>query len=353
MPICPARHKIVQEDLARIASEPLPWELLSGKTILVSGANGFLASYLIETLLYLNEVSGVDCHVVGLVRSRDKAEKRFAQHAGRGDLDFIIQDVCAPVRTKGPIHFVVHAASQASPKYYGVDPVGTLSANVLGSHQMLTLAYEKQSQAYLFFSSSEVYGRPDPHGAGIRESSFGGADPARVRACYAESKRMGETMCVCWAEQHGVPARIVRPFHTYGPGMPIDDGRAHADLVAQALSGRDLTLHSDGSARRAFCYLADAVAGFFTVLLKGTVGEAYNVGNPQGEISILELAKLVAGLFPEKRLQVTIDPGSQRPGYLASTVDQFRPNIEKIEALGWRPGVSLRNGFERTLASYS
>ena len=353
MPKSGTRHRIVQEDLARIVSEPLAWESFKGKTVLISGANGFLASYMIETLLYLNEISGGSCQVVGLARNREKAEKRFAHHAGRDDLKFVFQDVCEPVHVEGPVHFVVHAASQASPKYYGVDPVGTLSANVLGSHQLLTLAREKQSQAYLFFSSSEVYGRPDQDGSGIRETRFGGADPARVRSCYAESKRMGETMCVSWAEQYSVPARVVRPFHTYGPGMALDDGRVYADFVADVLAGRDLALHSDGSARRAFCYLADAVAGFFTALLKGTVGEAYNVGNPQGEISILELAKLLAGLFPEKRLQVRTDPRSQRPGYLPSAIDQFRPNIDKIKALDWRPGVPLKEGFERTLASYS
>lgn len=350
---CGTRHRIVQEDLARITSQPLAWESLGGKTVLVSGANGFLASYMIETLLYLNETSGAECQVVGLARSREKAEKRFAHHTGRGDLKFVFQDVCEPVRVEGPVHIVIHAASQASPKYYGTDPVGTLSANVLGSNQLLTLARDKRSQAYLFFSSSEVYGRLEHSADGIRETDFGGADPAQVRSCYAESKRMGETMCVCWAQQHGLPAKIVRPFHTYGPGMSLDDGRVYADLVADVLAGRDLTLHSDGTARRAFCYLADAVAGFFTVLLKGAVGEAYNVGNDQGETSILELAELLAGLVPEKRLRIVIDTQHPRAGYLPSAINRLRPNIEKIGTLGWRPVTPLREGFERTLATFA
>ena len=348
-----ARHRIVQEDLARIASAPLAWESLRGKTVLISGANGFLASYMIETLLYLNETLGAECQVVGLARSREKTEKRFAHHAARGDLKFVFQDVCEPVRVQGPVHFVIHAASQASPKHYGADPVGTLSANVLGSYELLTLACEKRSQAYLFFSSSEVYGRLDQNAVGIRETDFGGIDPAQLRSCYAESKRVGETMCVCWAKQHMLPAKIVRPFHTYGPGMSLDDGRVYADLVADRLAGRDLTLHSDGSARRAFCYLADAVAGFFTVLLRGAVGEVYNVGNDQGETSILGLAELLAGLFPGKPLRIVIDTQHLRAGYLPSAVDRLRPNIEKIRALGWRPVTPLKEGFERTLESFS
>ncbi len=345
-----SRHRIVDEDLERIASEPVTWESFTGKTVLVSGGNGFLASSMIETLLYLNEVSRAKCRVVALARNQAKAEKRFSHHAGRDDLHFFFQDVCEPIRVAGPVDFVIHAASQASPKYYGMDPVGTLEANVLGSHRTLALARQKRSQAYLFFSSSEVYGRLDQDGAGIREIDLGPVDPARVRSCYAESKRMGETMCVCWAHQHGVAAKIVRPFHTYGPGMALDDGRVHADLVADVLARRDLTLHSDGSARRAFCYVADAVAGFFTVLLKGKVGEAYNVGNDQGETSVLELAKLLAGLSGR---HVRIDARRQDPGYLPSTVARLRPNVEKIACLGWRPHTSLKEGFERTLASFS
>ena len=348
-----ARHRIVQEDLARIISEPLAWKSLAGKTILISGANGFLAAYMIETLLYFNETFGAECHVVGLARNREKAMKRFAHHADRRDLDFVFQDVCEPIRVEGPVHFVIHAASQASPKYYRADPVGTLSANVFGSHQMLALARQKNSEGYLFISSSEVYGRLDQEAFGIRETNFGSADPTQVRSCYSESKRMGETMCVCWARQYGVPAKIVRPFHTYGPGMSLDDGRVYADFVADVLAGRDITLHSDGSAQRVFCYLADAVAGFFTVLIEGAVGEAYNVGNDQAETSILELATLLASLHPGKRLDVRVDAERRSPGYLPGAADRLRPNIEKIEALGWQPVTPLREGFERTLASFT
>jgi nucleoside-diphosphate-sugar epimerase len=127
----------------------------------------------------------------------------------------------------------------------------------------------------------------------------------------------------------------------------------YADFVADVVAGRDMTLHSDGSARRAFCYLADAVAGFFMVLLAGAVGEAYNVGNNQAETSILDLATLLAGLYPEKGLQVRVDEQCRRAGYLPSAVDRFRPNTQRIEALGWHPVTPLREGFERTIASFT
>ena len=137
-----------------------------------------------------------------------------------------------------------------------------------------------------------------------RETEYGYLDPATVRACYGESKRMGETLCVAYHAQYGVPAKIVRPFHTYGPGMDLSDGRVFADFVADLVARRDLVMKSDGRAQRAFCYLADATVGFFTVLLRGEAGAAYNVGNPDAEVSILELARTLANLFPERGVRV-------------------------------------------------
>src|SRR5262249_53731189 len=158
----------------------------------------------------------------------------------------IVQDVCQPVTIDGPVDYIVHAASQASPKYFGRDPVGTLSANVLGTRHLLELARQKQSRGFLYFSSAEVYGQLDPARIPAPESACGPVDPLDVRSCYAESKRMGETMCVCWAYQYGVPARIVRPFHTYGPGMALDDGRVFSDFVAAIVQERDIVLTSNG-----------------------------------------------------------------------------------------------------------
>ncbi len=344
-------NEILKSDLHDIAKQPLPWDSLAGKTILISGVNGFLPSYMAETLLHLNEsMPGLQCRVVGVARNAAHAAKRFGHHRARPDLEIIVQDICQPLALPGPVDFVIHAASQASPSYYGSDPVGTLTPNVVGNHHLLGLARDKNAQGYLYFSSSEVYGRISTPAAGIREEDYGYVDPATVRACYAESKRMGETICVAWCSQFGVPAKIVRPFHTYGPGMPLGDGRAHSDFVANVVQGRNITLHSDGSARRAFCYVADAVAGFFTVLLLGAPGTAYNVGNPQGEVSMLELARLLAA---EKGLSVTVDLQSRPAGYLPSVVDRVLPSIEKIKALGWQPKTSLADGFRRTIASFS
>jgi len=261
-----------------------------------------------------------------------------------------VQDVSAPIQLDLPHHFIIHAASQASPKYYGVDPVGTLSANVLGTMQLLELARKHPVISFLYFSSGEVYGETQCFPT--KESDYGYVDPTAIRSCYAESKRMGENMCVSWHAQYQVPTKIVRPFHTYGPGMKLDDGRVYADFVRDIIENRPIVLKSSGDAIRAFCYLADATAGFFTVLLNGMNGMAYNVGNSQAEISIKNLAGLLVDLFPEKKLTVLTEIITNDNGYLQSPISRNCPDISRINALGWAPNTSLANGFKRTIESF-
>jgi len=348
----PARHPVIEEDLRQIAAADLPWSALVGKTVLVTGANGFVPAYMVETLLYRNEhAGGRPTQVIGLVRNHERAKARFAAYRGRADLRLLVQDVCEPVTLSGPVHFIIHAASQASPKYYGKDPVGTLGPNVLGTHHLLRLAAAQRVEAFLYFSSSEVYGQVPADRMPIREQDFGWLDPSDVRSCYGESKRMGETMCVAWAQQFGVPAKIVRPFHTYGPGMRLDDGRVFADFVADIVQDRDIVMKSDGRATRAFCYLADATVGFFTVLLTGATGQAYNIGSTE-DISILDLAELLVANFPDKHLKVVRQAARPPPGYLASPVVRHCPDITKARGLGWSPTTAIQAGFSRTIRSY-
>lgn len=346
------RNAIIEEDLKFITNSNIPWNILEGKNVLITGANGFLPAYLVETILYLNENKFRNkAKVFALVRNEEKALNRFAIYKGISDLIFIVQDVCEPINIRDDINFIIHAASQASPKYFGKDPVGTLSANVLGTYNLLELSRHKKVESFLFFSSGEVYGKVDEHHMPIKEDSYGYLDPTNVRSCYAESKRMGETMCVSWYHQYGVPAKIVRPFHTYGPGMSFDDGRVFADFVSDIIHRRDIILKSDGRATRAFCYLADATVGFFTVLLKGQNGEAYNVANDK-EISIFELANKLVSLFPQYKLKVIKKEKIERKGYLKSEITRACPDTSKIRSLGWKQKYSIEEGFKRTVRSF-
>jgi UDP-glucuronate decarboxylase len=344
---------IIQEDLRTIYNSDIGWSKFFNSTILITGANGFLPAYLVESLLYLNFINPENnVKVICLVRSIENAESRFIDYKGCTNLEFIVQDVSDSIKLTKKVDYIIHAASQASPKFYGIDPVGTLKANVLGTMNLLDLARENKVKSFLYFSSGEVYGELDSEQIPIRENTFGYINPTNVRSCYAESKRMGENICVSYHHQYGVSAKIVRPFHTYGPKMKLDDGRVYADFVSDILNEQDICMHSDGTATRAFCYLTDATIGFFKILLDGKNGEAYNMGNPNEEYSILELAAILVNLYPEKRLKVIKQLNKEDNNYLKSSLKRNSPNISKIRELNWCPLVSIEEGFKRTIESY-
>jgi UDP-glucuronate decarboxylase len=345
-------NHIIQQDLAGIAAASLPWDNLSNATILVTGAAGFLPAYMVETILYLNHSTlSRPTKVIALVRNLDRARERFTPHLNDPNFEIAVQNISDPLTIPATFDYIIHAASQASPVFYRTDPVGTLSANIFGTHHLLEAARQHPVKSFLFFSSREVYGIVNNHSQSIAEDQGGFLNPVDVRSCYGESKRMGETMCVAWAHQFGVPTRIVRPFHTYGPGMRLDDGRVFADFVRDILHGGPIVLNSDGSARRCFCYLADATLGFFTVLLKGENGTAYNIANPDGECSIAQLADRLAGEFQSEGITVERRVRTDQ-NYFVSSILSTTPNIDKAKALGWNTTQSIEQGFRRTVESY-
>jgi nucleoside-diphosphate-sugar epimerase len=345
------RNSIIESDLQFIAKADLPWEQLRDKAVLITGASGFLPAYMAETLLYLNETRGYNIRVYGLVRDHERALVRFAHYRGDDHLRFITQDVCEQVTLKEDLDYIIHAASQATPKTFFSNPVGTLSPNVIGTDNLLKLAVAKKVECFLFFSTSGVHGHVSADSFPIKEDCIGLLNFADIASCYLESKRMGENMCRAWLHQHGVPVKIVRPATTYGPGLKLDDGRSFADFIAAVVNNRDIEIYSDGKALRNFCYLADATVGFFTVMLKGTAGEAYHIATDQ-EISILGLAELLARkIFPERNLRVVMKADPTK-NYLRVDYPRTAVDIAKARALGWDLHFPVEAGFRRTVESY-
>lgn len=345
--------RIVSQDIEEIVADDLPWEQFSGSVVVVTGASGFMGSYLVRILLSLYALNKVKnpVRVIGVVRNVGKSQQRFADILDLDNFTLCECNLSDPGDLDLKADWFIHAASQASPKYYNSDPVGTLAPNVIGTHHLLKLAKSSKAKGLIFFSSSEVYGD-----VGIKsrlsETDYGLVDPMMIRSSYAESKRMGENMCISWMHQHGVPIKIVRPFHTYGPGLDLADGRVFSDFIADVVAGRDIQMASDGQARRAFCYIADAMRGIFRVILLGEAGQAYNVANPQADLSILELANLMVKIFPEKNLRVQRKT-SLDSAYMPSKYNNLLPDISKIKLLSWNPVVLPEDGFKRMATSYS
>jgi nucleoside-diphosphate-sugar epimerase len=339
---------IIHEDLNIIVNSDIEWQRFQDKSILITGANGFLPAYMVESLLYANKKFNLNLFVYCLVRNISKASQRFKDYLENKHLKFIHQDICSPININNNIDYIIHAASQASPKYYGTDPVGTLNANVIGTNNILEFSLRNRIESFLYFSSSEIYGSLNKNY--IEEHDFGYLDCNTIRACYAESKRMGETMCKSWLHQYSIKTKIVRPFHTYGPGMDLNDGRVFADFVKCIIKGEDIILNSDGSAERSFCYLRDATLAFFKILLDGEIGEAYNMGNPHAVISIFNLAKIISSLSTKKTN--VIRTNRFQSGYIPSSVVKNIPSISKLSTLNWEPTTSIEEGFSRTINSY-
>jgi UDP-glucuronate decarboxylase len=201
----------------------------------------------------------------------------------------------------GPFDYVIHAASIASPTFYRQYPIETMDANVNGLRHLLDQARRQAASVspvagFLFFSSSEIYGDPTPENIPTPETYWGNVSCTGPRACYDESKRYGETLCVNFAAVHHLPLKVARPFNNYGPGLKISDRRVIPDFAQDILQGRDIVMLSDGSPRRTFCYVADAVIGYFKILIRGRSGEAYNIGAEAPEISMAELAERMVEL---------------------------------------------------------
>lgn len=339
-----APDPILAEDLANILATALPWEDLYGRHILVTGASGFIGGHMVEALVWLNRCRPqANLRIHALARDLKKLKLRLPWLEISSEISPLIQDVTQPLSDIGPIDFIIHAASPASPRDYLKRPVDTICANTNGTRLLLELAHEKRARL-LFLSSGAVYGANTLQIDAIKETDFGSEDPLEPRACYSESKRLAETLCRAYHTQYGVDARIARISHCYGPGMRLDDGRAITDLLADILNDRDIQLDSDGSASRPFCYISDTILGLLHILLKGAPGEAYNLGETH-ETSILELAqKMVMAACKSGRLAVrtqtrsSVAPAARSSGHF---------NIEKIGRLGWHPAIGLNEGLNR------
>lgn len=340
--------ELVREDIARIA-EGLGTlaHRFEGKTVLISGGAGFLGKYFILLFAYLNDhVLSTPCKVISVDNFITGSPHPHFNYKGREDILEVWGDVSHPLPVREDIHFILHAAGLASPVYYKKYPLETIESAISGAKNLLELAKKnEQLEGFLFFSSSEIYGDPDEKAIPTPETYHGYVSPVGPRACYDESKRLGETITQIYHEHHHIPAMIVRPFNVFGPGMGHEDRRVLPMYAYKALNKEVIPVHGDGHQTRTFCYITDALEGFLRILLLGKPGEAYNIGNDENEISMRNLAKLVTIIEGNGASFETIPYPSHYP---AGEPQRRCPDLAKArENLGYTPKVQLGEGVLR------
>jgi len=336
---------------------------MSGKKLLITGGGGFLGYYLVQAPLYWNEKN----------KERAPIDVTVYDNFMRGCPDWLAalesdvhltlvrHDVINPLPSDMPkFSFIIHAAGIASPIYYRQFPIKCMDANINGLRNLLDYSVAAKSsntpvEAFMFYSSSEIYGDPSPENIPTPEDYRGNVSCTGPRACYDESKRYGETLCVNFAQQENIQVTVARPFNNYGPGLKISDRRVLPDFARNILANKNIEMLSDGAPMRTFCYSADAISGYFKVLLRGHSGESYNIGTETPEISIRELANRVTDIG--RRLfnyqGEVVFQKSEDKDYLVDNPQRRCPKIDKARAhLGYDPQIDIDTGLERAMTWY-
>lgn len=343
-------QKAIINDLKLVISEiQKETTALEGKTVLISGGAGFIGSYIVTTIYLLNKcILKNKCKVISLDNYLTGAKKNFIVDIKDKEFRFLRHDVRLPLNINENIDFIIHAAGLASPFYYKKYPLETIESAIFGAKNLLELARIYKVKSFLFFSSSEIYGDPDPEHVPTAETYAGHVSSIGPRACYDESKRLTETLCIVYKQMYQVPIKIVRPFNIYGPGMRHTDYRVIPTFIYNGLRGKNLPVHDKGIQTRTFCYITDALAAIFKVLISGRSGEVYNIGNDKPEVSMYELASIISNLLGNS---VKPRRKSYPSSYPAGEPQRRCPDLTKIKnELGYMPKVDLETGLNKTLA---
>lgn len=333
-------NEILKDDLKYIKEYDLPYELLKGKTVLVTGATGLIGVSLVRSLLYMGDIK-----VLAFVRNENKAKSIYEQNS---NLEIVIGDIINPIDIIETVDYIFHCASVTTSKIMVEQPVETLMTSIEGTKHILNLAKEKRCKSVVYVSSMEVYGAFDNLDHEVTEDDLGYIDPLKVRSNYPEAKRLCENMCVAYLKEYGVPVKIARLAQTFGAGILPNENRVFAQFAKSVIHGENIILHTKGLSEGNYCYTRDCMTGLLTILLKGRDGEAYNVSNPNSHTTIVDMAKMVAHKIAKGNIEVLFDiPETNTFGYAADTKMKLSSN--KLQKLGWNPEIGLEEAYKRMI----
>lgn len=330
----------------------MTYDTLKNKKILLTGATGMIGKELIRILL--EDYRDLQTDIVAMGRSEVKARERLGDFWENPRFSFVEHDINMPLGEKaadiGHVDYVIHAASTTHPVAYATEPVETITVNVMGLHELLEYARTYEVERFVFLSSVEVYGENRGDMEKFQEDYCGYIDCNTLRAGYPESKRLGEALCQAYRRQYGMDIVIPRLSRVYGPTMLPSDSKAIAQFIKKGQAGEDIVLKSAGNQLYSYCYAQDAAEGILTVLSKGADGEAYNISDKNSEITLKELAEMIAELAGTK-VVFEIPDTTEQAGYSKATKAML--DAGKAEALGWTAKVGMKEGLGRMIENRS
>ena len=339
------------EDLQNVIDQGIDWNRFSGKSVMISGATGMIGRFLIDVLMQLNRERALNCTIYALGRNAQKAQTRFSRRItlARFDPYFcfcecdIAKSIVCPAEK---VDYVLHFASNTHPKAYSTDPIGTVTANIIGTYQLLEFSAGHQTERFLFASSVEIYGENRGDVEFFTEDYCGYINSNTLRAGYPESKRAGEALCQAYIKQKGLDVVIPRLSRTYGPTLLRSDTKALSQFLRKGVAGEDIVLKSEGNQFFSYNYVADTVSGILWCLLYGDCGEAYNISDPGSNITLKELAQLIAELSGTK-VVFDLPDEVERQGYSTATVAVM--DSTKLREKNWAAQYDIQRGVQRTL----
>ncbi len=329
------------KDIGQIFKLQLPWEKLNGCNILVVGATGLIGSCLVETLM-LNPQKNYTLFATG--RNEYRATKLFEMFSNDESFHYFNYDVLNALDENIVFDYIIDAASNASPNSFARFPVEVLLSNIYGVNNLLHYGKSHQMKRFLYISSGEIYG--ETKGKLLRENDSGYVDCAKVRSCYPSSKRAAESLCVSYAHEYNADVVIARPSHVYGPNFTECDNRVFAQFINNVIEGNNIILKSNGEQLRSWCYVVDCVSALLFILLKGNNCQAYNIADNSSNISIKELANIIADISKKK---VVYEKPSEIETVGYNPVNRSIFSTKKLQLLGWRINGSLKQNLENVI----
>lgn len=329
----PAQGNIITEDIRLVSdTEFIDWDKLKGKTILVTGATGLIGASFIKSLNFANKKRNLGLKILGLVRDREKAEKRFEKIASDGMLRFVVGRVEELPEIVDSFDYILHAASQTASKEFVQHAVETINTSVLGTFNLLKFAKEKNVKGFVYLSSMEVYGYPEK-GHKVTEDEIGALSPLDLRNSYPIAKMVSESMTCAYAVEYGVPAMICRLTQTFGPSVNYSDNRIFAYFSRCVNEKKNIVLKTSGETERCYLYTTDAVTAILTIMLNGEPGHAYNAADEGTYCSIAEMAERVAA---DAGIEVKYDIQDEAINGFPQTL-YMNLDTTALKELGWMP----------------